>query len=638
MDQRKHSSLHFVLKTLLFGIILIVIVCYWTVSVEGRIVGELTDFSIFPTVIFMLFSVAAVNLLLKRFFKRFSFSQAELATTYIMMSIATALAGHDMIWKLVPMMGIFWYATPENEWQELFFRFIPRWLAVDDKRSLEAYWVEGASFWEAQHIKAWIVPILAWSAFVIVLLFVMLCINIIIRKQWIEHEKLSYPLTELPLEVTSNTSKLFSNRLMWMGFGIAFGIEILAGIHYLYPAMPSLTIKYELGRLFTEKPWSAIGWLPINIYAFGVGLGYLMRLELSFSLWIFYLFWKMQPVFLSAVGWETILRMGYNGGGSYEQRAGVWIGIGILALWMSRTHIKRILFGLFSKQSPRLETKAHNANTDKLSKMAIYGIIAGMIFILIFWSQAGLSYWVALPYFGIYLVFCVCITRMRAELGPPTHELHNMHPDRIMVSFMGTRKLGVRNLTITTLFAWLAYGYRTHPMPHQLEGFKIGSSLKIKEKRLVIAMVTAAVVGTFVAILFHVSLNFKYQLTRGPEYVERLQGWVIYPVTIDVTALQQMGFGFFLTMLLTILTRRFIWWSLYPVGYAVGDGWVSSLLWFSIFLGWLSKRIILSGGGLKGYRRAMPLFLGFVLGQFLAGSLWSIIGMALDKRVHTFFP
>ena len=134
------STGRFIVRTLIFGSILIILNCYWIISAENRVVYELTDFSIFPTVLFTLFTVAGVNLLLKRFFKGLALSEAELAMTYIMVSVATALAGHDIIRQLVPLMANpFWYATPENEWEDLFFRFIPTWLAVEDRGILQGY-------------------------------------------------------------------------------------------------------------------------------------------------------------------------------------------------------------------------------------------------------------------------------------------------------------------------------------------------------------------------------------------------------------------------------------------------------------------------------------------------------------------
>ncbi len=626
ISTKESSTGRFILSTLVFGSILIILTCYWIISAENRVVWELTDFSIFPTVLFTFFLLAAGNLVLKRFFKRPALSDVELVTTYIMVSVATALAGHDIVRQLVPMIAnAAWFATPENEWEELFFRFMPTWLTVRDRRVLQGYFEGDDSFWNEYYINAWLMPIIAWTALVVVLMFVMLCINIIVRKQWVEHEKLSYPLTVMPIELAGNTSKLFSNRLIWLGLGIAFGLEILAGINYLYPVIPSLKIKTILQ--LTDRPWNVLGrgnrGIPIYVYPFAIGLGYLMPLDLSLSFWLFYLFWNAQRVFFSTTGWLTAMGM------QNHQRAGAWIGIAVLALWTSRKHIGQVIKSAFSTQR----------SEDPLYRLAVFGMILGIAFILVFWAQAGLSPWVGAGYFGIYFILCIGMTRMRAELGPPTHELHNMHPDHIMVTFLGSRPLGTANLTNTTLLSWLAYGYRCHPMPHQLEAFKIGSHFKIKENRLVMAMIIASIVGAIMSIGAHIAIYYKYEFALwGRGEFSRLQSWIAFPKAPDIEGIQHLGFGFLFTIVLTVLKRSFLWWPLYPVGYAVGWGWAIGWMWFSIFLGWLFKRLLFTGGGVRAYRQALPFFLGLIFGQFLAGSLWSLIGVVFEMNVYTLFP
>ena len=71
-------------------------------------------------------------------------------------------------------------------------------------------------------------------------------------------------MTTLPVELLGNTSNLFRNKLIWLGFGIAFGLEILAGLNYLLPVIPSLKIKYQL--FFADRPWNAMGRLPVYVY------------------------------------------------------------------------------------------------------------------------------------------------------------------------------------------------------------------------------------------------------------------------------------------------------------------------------------------------------------------------------------
>lgn len=620
-DVDKSSTIRFVFGTLLFGSLLIILTCYWIISAENRVVWELTDFSIFPTVIFTFFFLAALTPLLKKFLKHAAPTKRELAMTYIMVSVATALAGHDIVRQLVPMIAnAGWFATPENEWGDIFFRYLPTWLTITDRKVLQGYFEGDDTFWQSHYMEAWMWPIIAWSALVIILLFMMLCINIIIRKQWIDHEKLSYPLTTLPVELLGNTSNLFRNKLIWLGFGIAFALEILAGLNYLYPVIPSLKIKYQI--FFSDRPWNAMGRLPIYVYPFAIGLGYLMPLDLALSFWGFYLFWGLQRVLFTATGWTTAI------GFQTEQRTGAWIGIGLLALVTSRREILRVLGGVFSFKSK-----------DPLYRLAVFGFIIGLACVLIFWYMAGLSPWVSLGYFSIYLILCIGMTRMRAELGPPTHELHGIHPDRIMLLFLGSRPLGAQNLTNTTLLSWLAYGYRCHPMPHQLEAFKIGRQFRLRENRIVIALIVASIVGAVISIVGHVALYYEYRFARwGVGEFNRLQNWITAPRAPNLLAIQHMGFGFVFTGILTILKRQFLWWPLYPVGYAVGNGWAIGWMWFSIFLGWLFKRILFTGGGVRAYRRALPLFLGLIFGQFLAGSLWSLLGVIFSKNMYTLFP
>ncbi len=615
------SGLRFTLVVLSFGSLLIILTCYWIISAENRVVWELTDFSIFPTVLFTFFLLAAIAPFLRRILRNGAPTSRELAMTYTMVSVATALAGHDIVRQLVPMIAnAGWFATPENEWNSLFFRFMPTWLTITDRRILRGYFEGDDTFWQMLYVNAWLWPIFAWSALVIVLLFMMLCVNIILRQQWIEHEKLSYPLTTLPIELLGHPSIIFRNRLIWLGFGVAFGLEILAGLNYLFPVIPSLKIKYQLYA--SSRPWSAMGRLPIYVYPFAMGLGYLMPLQLSLSFWAFYLFWGGQRIFFSATGWTPAIAF------QTEQRGGAWLGLGLLALLTSRRQIFAVLRGVFSFRDKNV-----------LYSLAVFGLIGGLAFVLVFWYFAGLLPWVTLGYFSIYSVLCIAMTRMRAELGPPTHELHGMHPDRIMLLFVGSRPLGAQSLTNTTLLSWLAYGYRCHPMPHQLEAFKIGRHFRFSDRRLVIALIVASIVGTVISIVGHVALYYEYRFARwGVGEFNRLQSWITRPRAPNLIAVEHMTFGFLFTVGLTFLKRRFLWWPFYPVGYAVGNGWAIGWMWFSICLGWFFKQLLFTGGGVRAYRKALPLFLGLIFGQFLAGSLWSLLGVLLNMNMYTLFP
>ena len=81
---------------------------------------------------------------------------------------------------------------------------------------------------------------------------------------------------------------------------------------------------------------------------------------------------------------------------------------------------------------------------------------------------------------------------------------------------------------------------------------------------------------------------------------------------------------------LIFLRHHFAWWPLHYVGFIVADSWVMGQAWWSVFVGWLAKLIILRFGGAVGYRRCMPVFLGLIFGQLMCGGFWMAWDAAHD--------
>jgi len=79
--------------------------------------------------------------------------------------------------------------------------------------------------------------------------------------------------------------------------------------------------------------------------------------------------------------------------------------------------------------------------------------------------------------------------------------------------------------------------------------------------------------------------------------------------------------------LLMFMRERFIWWPLHPIGFAIGSVWLMDRLWFSIFLAWIIKFMILRYGGPQIYLRSRYFFLGLIVGQYFAAAFWFIIDL-----------
>ena len=49
----------------------------------------------------------------------------------------------------------FWFATPENEWQQLFWRYLPSWMTLDDLTVLQDFYDGDTTFYRSRYLAAW---------------------------------------------------------------------------------------------------------------------------------------------------------------------------------------------------------------------------------------------------------------------------------------------------------------------------------------------------------------------------------------------------------------------------------------------------------------------------------------------------
>ena len=467
-----------------------------------------TLIALFFNVVFNVLVFMGLNIPLRKIAPKLVFRQGELITLYIMLSQSAGLVGHSMLQILPPSMAApFGLATPENEWSELFGRYIPKWLAITDQWTLDGY-ITGvkteSSLYTARHIEAWLSPVLVWSGFICVLMFVMICINIIIRKQWADRERLTFPIVQLPFHMTNPASKLFSNRLFLISFGVVSLISLVNGLHFFFPTVPYLRVKpYDLGTLFTTKPWNALGTTMLTFRPFILGLIFLIPLDIAFSCWFFFFFWKAQIILGSVLGFRQ--RPEFP-----EQSTGAYIALFIIALWIGKGHLVRIVKSMF--HLAKREERDDGATEPLSYRNAMLGLVLGFSFLVLFCWKAGMTMWAAGIFFALYLMTEIGVTRIRAEVGSPIHDLHFAGPEYIMVDTVGTRKMGAANLTVLSFFWFLTRAHYSDVMPHQLEGFKLADQARMNNRRVLLAMLIATVLGTCGRILG--SLGFGVSAQR----------------------------------------------------------------------------------------------------------------------------
>ncbi len=625
-------------RALIIALLLIPLNSYWIAMMELiHNSGRSTNISLFFNSIFTLLFLLILNICFRCLSSKLALSHQELLVIYMMVNISSGIVGHDMMQILVPSLGhAFQFATAENEWKVLFWNEIPSWLTINNEQVLKEYYQGGSTFYTTSHLLGWISPIFWWSLFISVLLFVTLCLNVVLRKQWADTERLSYPIIQLPLEMTTPKADLFCKKLFWIGFSIAALIDLLNGLSAVFPSFPYLPIKVHRYRIVNE-PWSGMGSFPLSFYPFVIGMGFFIPLDLSFSCWFFFLFWKILMVVNSAFGTGGLSRFPFI----KEQASGGYIALCLIAVWLSRKHLGNVWSKVITSSAAiQAHHQLDDADEPMRYRTAVLGIIIGIVLLVLFCFQGGMSVGVALTFFGLYFVIVTAVTRMRAELGTPVHDLHFSGPDEILVRFIGSRRLRTGNLTMFSLFWFINRAYRSHPMPHQLEGLKMAERTQIESRKLVWAMILAAVVGSIAGFWALLTASYQHGMREhafGREPWERLSKWLVISSETDYPAALFTSIGFVLTVLLSMMRLRFLWWPLHPAAFAITTTWGMHLVWSCLFISWLAKLIILRYGGLKTHTTVIPFFLGLIMGEFVVGGFWTIISVISGMETYRFW-
>ena len=129
-----------------------------------------------------------------------------------------------------------------------------------------------------------------------------------------------------------------------------------------------------------------------------------------------------------------------------EQSAGAYIALFFIAVWMGRHHLARI-FNAFFSRSPH-EHGSDDTDEPLRYRTAVLGLVCGFAFLVFFCWRAGMSPLAAGIFFALYLMTVIGVTRVRAEVGSPVHDLHFAGPEYLMVGAVGTRRLGPANLSV----------------------------------------------------------------------------------------------------------------------------------------------------------------------------------------------
>lgn len=461
-------------RALILGGLLISVLCFW--NIYSDVVAQSTELAVLSLsigIIFVLLVLLLVNAMLRRIRPSLALTASELLTVYVMQTVSLGISGVGMTQFLCMGLGnVFHYADLQNRWAQNYQPLLPLW-AFPDPAALPDFYGGQSTLFTGAHLRGWLSAVLVWSGFILVLLLVMFCLNALLRRRWIEHERLTFPIVVLPLALTQAASRraLLRNRIIWLGFGAAFVLENLASIGFLVPNVPFVPLKpsdpsLSLGGgsgLFSSPPWNAVGSLNLGFYPLVIGLTYFLPLDVSCSCGFFYFFRKLEAVLTASWG---LHQAGTSSGFSQfpyfgEQGLGGFLGLGIFSLMTLRGYWRGIWQTAFGQGGG-----TRNDQAEPLPyRAALLGLGVGLVALVAFGVALGLSLWMSAAFLALFLLVVIAYTRIRAEAGLPWAFGPDMTPHQLLIAGAGTTSFTTGQLIGLTQLQWLDLDYRCTVMP-----------------------------------------------------------------------------------------------------------------------------------------------------------------------------
>ena len=591
--------------------------------------------------------ILAVNPALKRVRPSWALRADELAIIFAMALIAAIFPAHGVGSTLIAILATpHYFASVENQWAHYLHPYIPSWLAPTDPYAVRALF-EGLRPGEAVPYDVWVAPAFWWFLFIAAVFTVSLCGSVMLRKQWVERERLAFPLAQVPLELIESSSQgrvfptLFSDRLFWMGFWVPMALILWNMIGYFFPEFPSVPVIQGYTRLRIAKSFPA---LFVRLNFFILAFAFLTELDVLFSVWFFHLFNIVLIGIYNRVGYTigpADLWCGINAAVSW-QSFGAFSFMVVSGLWMARKHLGGVLRKAVDSRYPI-------DDSDELIRYrtAVVGLVLGLVFMAVWLHAAGMEYRVAFVYVVVLLMLYLGVTKIVAQCGlmylrgPITAQSATLH-------LLGTTTLAPSSMAALVLSFGLVCDAKTTAGTMIGHIVKLAGDIKASRRTLLLASLLALAIGMVASFVItlglsheHGAYNFgSFEFRSGNRYVTNdIVAKIRSPIEVDWRKLMFFGIGGVAMALMTFMRYRFVWWPLHPVGFTTGFIYPMRTTAFTIFLAWACKLTLVKLGGLRAYHRARRFFLGTLLG-YIVGVTLSFIVDAIwftgqGHRVHS---
>jgi hypothetical protein len=670
------------LRSVLVGLIGVCFICLLTpyndyVVANTFFVGNFLPIGL---VLFILSLLMVVNAPLWKWAPRQAFDGGELAVILGMMLVSCGIPSSGLMRYLPSHLIAWWYLADSGggrgpEYRQLLDSLhLPDWIfpAFAGKTASQRgndplvtnYWnrVPNIPNTFSGHLwavpwHAWLMPALTWGICIGALFGALICLTIIVRRQWAENERLPFPLATIYISLIERPEEgkvfntLFRSPGFWIAAGVVFCIHCINALAVYYPqTWPKIPLNYGMFDVFTAPPWNRIDWYckTATLYFSIIGITYFLQTKIAFSLWFCIIALQLVKMILPEFNgeWKT--------SGQTDQMFGGMIPYALMIIWVGRGQWALVIRHMFGR------TRANDAQGRYLPYfVAGWGLILCLAVLVGWMMVVGATLIGAIVIVTMMITIYMIVTRIVAETGMtfvqfqvpftrPWVFLANNLPGSSVV------RTSEQNYFLGNAFYWLFGNDMREALPvYSTHAVRVADIEAFPEERnwrrgvwftgclalaLIVGYVSAGastlfcqynhaatldIAGTSPINPYGLTSSAQGSLDMSADYTPPGTG----PKGENHSRWGHFVAGAIIVSFLSFMRLRFEMWPLHPVGYLLVYSYPMMMIWESVFIGWLAKVIVLRIGGSQLYRQGRSFFIGLIIGEAGAAACWMVVSL-----------
>jgi len=575
----------------------------------------------------------------------------ELLIVWTLMALVSGIAYTGLVRTFfINLTAPYYFATVGNRWKEVLHPLLPKALYPQSREAIEGLYNGLAAgrqmgWWEILRQipwEAWLSPLLVWSGFILLCYFVMICLVTLLSKQWLDNERMNFPLLQVPLLIEeamdeNGLTRFFANRFLLAGLMVPVVLHLINGLHFYYPTVPQIPTLILAGPYFPKYGlFSGFYKLKMYIYPAFIGFAFLTAKQISFSFWFFFIMGGLLFGLLSLLGYNIpAAALGITFGPTLSrpeetQMIGAYGIFFLFLLWLARHHLLNVL-----RQAFWLGRKDSWEGEWLPTRLAFWGFIIGTLAVMIWCRYLGIPFWVSFSVVMAFFIFMLVASRVICQGGIPYFTL-TVAPLDGVIALLGPRLFTSIGILVAGVVQKVLFvDLRESLMPSLVHARKITQNI-VSRLMIIGGISIALIAGVAVSLLAMLALCYKFGIrelqldwaTRSTVAVyENIHSLIESPVNPGHWVTVFSVAGALVMLSLVICYHRFYWWPIHPIGYLTAYSSAMRILWFSFFLGWACNALCMRYGGVALFKGLRYFFVGLIIGDFLMGGMWALIGL-----------